>query len=33
MTEYELTPLGRQLEAVLNAMADFGEGLPADIDR
>ena len=29
-TEYELTPLGRQLEAVLNAMADFGQQLPAD---
>jgi len=27
-TEYELTPLGRQLEAVLNAMADFGKHLP-----
>lgn len=31
-TEYELTPLGRQLEAVLNAMADFGEQLPGDDD-
>ncbi len=30
MTEYELTPLGRRLEAVLNAMADFGEQLPDD---
>jgi DNA-binding HxlR family transcriptional regulator len=30
MTEYELTPLGRKLEAVLNAMADFGEQLPSD---
>jgi DNA-binding HxlR family transcriptional regulator len=29
-TEYELTPLGRQLEAVLDAMADFGEQLPTD---
>jgi len=27
-TEYELTSLGRKLEAVLNAMADFGEQLP-----
>jgi len=26
-TEYELTPLGRQLESVLDAMADFGERL------
>ncbi len=33
MTEYELTPLGRQLEAVLNAMAEFGELLPSDADR
>jgi len=29
-TEYELTPLGRQLEAVLNAMADFGRQLLSD---
>jgi len=29
-TEYELTPLGRRLEAVLQAMADFGELLPSD---
>ena len=29
-TEYELTHLGRQLEAVLDAMADFGEQLPTD---
>jgi DNA-binding HxlR family transcriptional regulator len=29
-TEYELTPLGHQLEAVLNAMADFGQQLPSD---
>jgi DNA-binding HxlR family transcriptional regulator len=29
-TEYELTPLGRQLEAVLNAMAEFGKQLPAE---
>ncbi|MBN4047637.1 helix-turn-helix transcriptional regulator [Acidimicrobiaceae bacterium AH-315-P05] len=28
MTEYELTPLGRQLELVLNAMAIFGDQLP-----
>ncbi|MEE9415572.1 MAG: helix-turn-helix domain-containing protein [Acidimicrobiales bacterium] len=27
-TEYELTPLGRSLEAVLLAMAEFGEQLP-----
>jgi DNA-binding HxlR family transcriptional regulator len=33
MTEYELTPLGRQLEAVLNAMADFGQQLPDDGSR
>ncbi len=32
-TEYELTPLGHQLEAVLNAMADFGERLPSDATR
>ena len=30
MTEYELTPLGRQLEAVLDAMADFGQQLSSD---
>lgn len=30
MTEYELTPLGRQLEAVLDAMAEFGQHLPDD---
>lgn len=30
MTEYELTPLGRQLEPVLDAMADFGQQLPND---
>jgi DNA-binding HxlR family transcriptional regulator len=29
-TEYELTPLGRRLEAVLDAMATFGQQLPAD---
>ena len=29
-TEYELTPLGRQLEAVLDAMATFGQQLPTD---
>jgi len=29
-TEYELTPLGRQLEAVLDAMAEFGQQLPSD---
>jgi DNA-binding HxlR family transcriptional regulator len=29
-TEYELTPLGRRLESVLNAMAEFGEQLPDD---
>ncbi len=29
-TVYELTPLGRQLEAVLDAMADFGHLLPSD---
>jgi DNA-binding HxlR family transcriptional regulator len=29
-TEYELTPLGRQLEAVLDAMADFGQQLSSD---
>ena len=28
MRDNELTPLGRQLEAVLNAMADFGKHLP-----
>ena len=27
-TEYELTPLGRQSEAVLDAMADFCNHLP-----
>lgn len=27
-TEYELTPLGRELERVLLAMAEFGELLP-----
>lgn len=31
-TEYELTPMGHQLEAVLLAMADFGQQLPSDID-
>jgi DNA-binding HxlR family transcriptional regulator len=30
-TEYELTPLGRQLEAVLDAMANFGQQLPNDV--
>jgi DNA-binding HxlR family transcriptional regulator len=30
MTEYELTPLGRQLEAVLDAMAEFGQNLSTD---
>lgn len=30
MTEYELTTLGRQLEAVLDAMADFGRNLSTD---
>lgn len=29
-TEYELTPLGRQLEAVLDAMAAFGQQLSTD---
>ncbi len=29
-TEYELTPLGRELEAVLEAMAEFGRRLPAE---
>ena len=29
-TEYELTPLGRRLEAVLDAMADFGQQLASD---
>jgi DNA-binding HxlR family transcriptional regulator len=33
MTEYELTSLGRQLEAVLNAMADFGQNLSSDDER
>ncbi|MFV1990701.1 MAG: winged helix-turn-helix transcriptional regulator [Acidimicrobiales bacterium] len=32
-TEYELTPLGRQLESVLTAMADFGLQLPDDLDQ
>jgi len=32
-TEYELTPLGRQLESVLDAMADFGERLSSDTHR
>lgn len=32
-TEYELTPLGRHLEAVLDAMADFGQQLPTDTGR
>ena len=32
-TEYELTPLGRQLEAVLDAMADFGQHLSTDSDH
>jgi hypothetical protein len=27
MTEFELTLLGRQLDAVLDAMADFGQYL------
>jgi DNA-binding HxlR family transcriptional regulator len=27
-TEYELTPLGHRLEAVLDAMAEFGRQLP-----
>lgn len=27
-TEYELTPTGRKLEAVIQAMAAFGAGLP-----
>ncbi len=31
-TEYELTPLGRELESVLNAMADFGLQLSDDLD-
>jgi hypothetical protein len=30
MTEYEPTPLGRQLEAVLDAKADFGQNLSTD---
>lgn len=29
-TEYELTPLGRRLETVLDAMADFGQQLSSD---
>ena len=29
-TEYELTDLGRQLESVLEAMADFGQHLSTD---
>jgi len=33
MTEYELTPLGRQLETVLEAMAEFGRQLPSDVGR
>jgi DNA-binding HxlR family transcriptional regulator len=33
MTEYELTPLGHQLEVVLNAMAEFGQNLPTDTDH
>ncbi len=33
MTEYELTPLGRQLEAVLDAMADFGQNLSTASDE
>ncbi|MEA2058234.1 MAG: helix-turn-helix domain-containing protein [Actinomycetota bacterium] len=33
MTEYELTPLGRRLEAVLDAMADFGQNLSTDSDH
>jgi len=32
-TEYELTPLGRQLEVVLDAMAEFGQLLPTDTDQ
>ncbi len=32
-TEYELTPLGRQLESVLDAMAAFGERLSSDAHR
>jgi DNA-binding HxlR family transcriptional regulator len=32
-TEYELTPLGRQLEAVLVAMAEFGEQLSTNADQ
>ncbi len=31
-TEYELTPLGRKLEAVLVAMAEFGEQLESEAD-
>ncbi len=33
MTEYELTPLGRQLENVLDAMAEFGRQLPSEAVR
>jgi DNA-binding HxlR family transcriptional regulator len=29
-TEYELTPLGRELEAVLDAMATFGQQISND---
>jgi DNA-binding HxlR family transcriptional regulator len=29
-TEHELTPLGREPETVLNAMADFGKNPPTD---
>ncbi len=31
-TEYELTPLGRKLELVLAAMAEFGDQLPDVVD-
>jgi DNA-binding HxlR family transcriptional regulator len=30
-TEYELTSLGRRLEAVLDAMTTFGQQLPNDV--
>lgn len=33
MTEYELTALGRQLEGVLNAMAEFGVAMQKSAPR
>ena len=33
MTEYELTPLGRHLESVLDAMAEFGQQLLAEASQ